>query len=149
MRTLASAFIATAFATASHAATPEDVYGLWLVESGAAIVEIAPCGDRACGKIVWLAEPNRPDGSPKIDAMNPEASLKSRPICGLPMIGDFSRDGDGWDDGYIYDASAGDTYTSTMHVTDEGNLYVRGYVGISLFGKSQTWTRVGDNRGGC
>lgn len=147
---LALAAATAALATGSaRAASFDDVFGLWLVESKSAIVQIDPCGDKACGKIVWLAEPNREDGSPKLDRMNPDESRRNAPICGLPMIGGFTRGGDSWDDGYIYDAKEGDIYTATMNAQDDGTLSVRGYVGISLFGKSQTWTKAADNKGGC
>lgn len=149
MRRIVPAALAALTTIPAQAASLDDVFGLWLVESKTAIVEIAPCGAKACGKIVWLAEPNRPDGSAKLDRMNPEPSLQGRPICGLPIIGNFERGSDSWDDGFIYDAAEGDEYTSTMYAQDDGTLYVRGYVGISLFGKSQTWTKSVDNRGGC
>ena len=145
-----AALLSTALTgTLAEAASLEDVFGLWLTENQKAIVEVAPCGQMACGRIVWLAEPNRPDGSAKVDQNNPDPALQSRPVCGLPLIGNFQRGGDSWDDGFIYNPEDGETYTSTMHVTTDGNLYVRGYVGLPLFGKSQTWTRAADTRGGC
>ncbi len=135
--------------TAAAPAYAADVFGLWKTENQNAIVEVSPCGDSACGKIVWLAEPNREDGSAKLDRNNPDPALQSRPICGMPMIGDFANGGDEWTGGFIYDPEGGDTYKSKMRLTSEGNLYVRGYVGIPLLGKSQVWTPVSDNQGGC
>lgn len=127
-----------------------DVSGFWLTEKKNAIVEITPCGASVCGAVAWLAEPRLADGQPKVDANNPDAALRSRAICGLPMIGDFTKASNGeWTDGFIYDPEGGDTYKSKMRVTEEGTLYVRGYVGIPLLGKSQIWTREADNRGGC
>lgn len=144
---------ATAFALAIPAATSAmaaDPFGFWLTENKKAIVEIAPCGEQACGRIAWLEEPNAPDGTPKVDAVNPEAALKSRPVCGLPLVGNFSKDTDGqWTDGFIYDPEGGDTYKAFMRITDEGNLYVKGYIGISLFGRSQVWTPEQSARSGC
>lgn len=149
MRLALAAAAATLTATPAFSAA-EDVFGYWLTENQKAIVQVEPCGAQACGKIVWLAEPNDPaTGAPKVDANNEDAAMQARPICGMPMIGNFAQDGDRWDDGFIYDPQSGDTYTSKMHVNDAGKLYVRGYVGISLFGKSQEWTRVADARGGC
>ncbi len=127
------------------------VFGTWLVENRNAIVQIAPCGDRACGNIVWLAAPRDEAGAAKLDFRNTDASLQARPICGMPMIGDFTYDSGSnrWNDGFIYNPEEGKTYKSTMHVREDGSLYVRGYVGVSMFGKSQIWTRTADNQGGC
>ncbi len=142
--------IALAGATAALPAAAADVFGFWLTESKKAVVQITPCGQSACGNVVWLAEPNDEAGKPKIDKNNPDAALQSRALCGMAMIGDFSNDGNGeWSSGFIYDPEGGDLYKSKMRLTEEGNLYVRGYVGIPLLGKSQVWTRETSNRGGC
>ena len=148
--TAAGLFACLAAGGAQAAQPHEAAFGLWMVQAGNAIVNIAPCGDKACGAIAWLAEPNDEAGAPKVDRHNEDPALQSRPLCGLNIIGDFSRGADGeWESGFIYDAAKGDLYKSTMHVKDDGTLYVRGYVGISLFGKSQIWTKVDDARGGC
>ena len=142
--------IALAGATTALPAAAADVFGHWLTENQKAIVEITPCGQSACGNIVWMAEPNGPDGLPKTDKNNPDASLASRTICNMAMIGDFTNDGNGeWSNGFIYDPEGGDVYKSKMRLTEEGNLYVRGYVGIPLLGKSQVWTRETGSRTGC
>ncbi len=147
---LAPLCLATLTSIASALPASADVFGYWMTESKNAIVEITPCGDSACGKVAWMAAPLDAQGQPKVDANNPDAALKSRPICGLAMIGDFVKGADGeWTSGFIYDPEGGDLYKSKMRLTDDGTLYVRGYVGIPLLGKSQIWTRENDNRGGC
>ena len=147
LKTLCLAALAS---TASALPASADVFGYWLTESKNAIVEITPCGASACGNIAWLADPLTPQGQPKVDANNPDAAMKARPICGLAMIGDFTKDSAGeWTEGFIYDPEGGDRYTSKMRLTAEGNLYVRGYIGIPLLGQSQIWTREASKRGGC
>lgn len=148
---LTSLFLAAMATAATALPASAEVFGTWLTENKKAIVEIKPCGESACGTIVWMAEPNdTTTGRPKVDINNPDPALKTRPICGMPMVGNFTRDAEGgWSDGFIYDPEGGDEYKSKMRVTEEGNLYVRGYIGVPLFGKSQIWTRVADNRGGC
>lgn len=48
-----------------------------------------------------------------------------------------------WDQGTILDPLNGKTYRSTITLSDDGmQLKVRGYIGIPLFGRSQTWLRV-------
>ncbi|MEO6849303.1 MAG: DUF2147 domain-containing protein, partial [Mucilaginibacter sp.] len=68
--------------------------------------------------------------------------LRTRPELGLELLKDFTFDGDDvYDDGTIYDPKNGKTYSCKM--TLEGNqLKIRGYIGISLFGRSEIWTRV-------
>lgn len=147
IKTLCLAAMAT---TAMAVPASADVFGHWLTENKKAIVNVTPCGSSACGNIVWMAEPLTPEGQPKVDANNPDAALKARKICGMAMIGDFTKDSEGeWSNGFIYDPEGGDIYKSKMRLTEEGNLYVRGYVGIPLLGKSQIWTRETGNRGGC
>jgi uncharacterized protein (DUF2147 family) len=116
--------------------------GMWVTADGRAAVDIEPCAAKLCGTIAWLKAPLNDQGKPKTDIHNSDASLTTRPLCGLKLLWDFAPDGDGaWSGGQIYDAEHGDTYNSNMHIQPDGTLLVRGYVGISLFGKSQVWTR--------
>lgn len=134
---------ATLFFSAVRAAEPLPVAGLWLVEAKDGIVEIYPCGEAVCGSLVWLKVPRRPDGSIKRDDKNPKAELRSRLLCGLELMTGFKLDDPNhWTDGRIYSPDEGDTYSGKMTLTDADTLRLRGFVGISLFGKSQTWTRV-------
>jgi uncharacterized protein (DUF2147 family) len=131
------------FGPASPArAAGDDVTGWWLDQTKRAGILIEPCGQQLCGKVGWLREPLNPDGKPKVDANNPDAKLKSREICQLPMIGGFDKTGPGeWENGWIYNPEDGDTYKSRMVLQDDGNLRVRGYIGVPWLGKSQVWTR--------
>ena len=118
--------------------------GWWLDASGKAGILIAPCGQQLCGSIEWLRAPLDKAGKPKTDIHNSSAALQSRPLCGLAMLGGFTPDagGDGgWQGGWIYDPSTGNTYKSVMHVAPDGTLHVRGYIGIPLLGRSEIMTR--------
>lgn len=122
-----------------RAATP--AHGTWLTENGKAIVEIGDCGERLCGKIVWMREPLGPDGEPKRDGKNADAALRARPIMGLDMLADFRPAGPGvWTDGTIYSPEDGDTYASSIELETPDRLKVRGCVWILC--KSQTWRRT-------
>ncbi|WP_162173872.1 DUF2147 domain-containing protein [Acidocella facilis] len=117
--------------------------GWWLDQTGKAGIEIAPCGADLCGKIEWLRAPLDAQGKPKTDIHNSNAALQNRPLCGLPILGRFTPDGPGsWKGGWIYDPENGKTYKSVMHLAPDGTLHVRGYVGIPLLGRSETWTRL-------
>ncbi len=67
---------------------------------------------------------------------------KNKPIIGLEILRGMHRDGDGWSGGRILDPESGSIYRCEMHLEDNGRrLVLRGYIGISLFGRSQTWLR--------
>lgn len=116
--------------------------GIWTNQEKEARFEIYKCGDKLCGKIIWLKEPNR-DGKPKTDVNNPDKKLQSQPVIGLVFLKGFEYDEHNkWDDGTIYDPKSGKTYSSYMQMLSKDKIEVKGYVGISLIGRSQIWTRV-------
>jgi uncharacterized protein (DUF2147 family) len=132
----------------AHADGPDGVLGLWVTADGKARVEVVKHGDVYDGSIVWLKEPLYPaddktaPGQPKLDRNNPDTSLQTRPIIGLPLIQGFKYAGDNvWSDGTIYDPDNGKLYSCKMTLMMDGSLRVRGYVGISLFGRTEIWTR--------
>lgn len=119
-----------------------DILGQWYTTDKGAIVEIYQCGDKLCGKIIWLKEPNKEDGTPKTDVNNPDPKKHNDPIIGLNMLKGFVADGENeWEDGEIYDPKNGKTYSCNMELDGEV-LEVRGFIGISLFGRTEKWTRV-------
>jgi uncharacterized protein (DUF2147 family) len=128
---------------AAAAETPSPI-GRWLTEGGKSHVEIYACGTQLCGKIVWLREPLFKDGRPKTDLNNSDKALHSRPIIGLPFLWNFVKASEPgvWEGGRIYNPEDGDTYKATITLRPDGKLALRGYVGISLLGKSQYWERV-------
>ena len=142
--------LALLLAGPAAAAATDPVFGRWLVKDGEAVIEISRCGDEACGRVVWLQAPWDASGSPKRDIQNPDPAQRSRPLCGLRLIEGLSPAGDGsWEDGTIYSARDGRTYGFEITPEGPGRLHVRGYIGISLLGGSQTWTREGGLRGNC
>jgi len=133
-------------------AAADPAFGHWLTENKRAIVEISPCdagSPLACGRIVWSIAPHHPDGRLKTDAQNPDPALRNRPICGLPLISGLEAAGTGaWRNGTIYNARDGSAYA--VQIEAEGDaLAVRGYLGLPLFGQTQTWTREPGPREGC
>jgi len=67
----------------------------------------------------------------------------NQPILGLTFIEGMKQSGLDYADGTILDPETGDIYHAKMTLSPDGNeLNVRGYVGLSIFGRSQTWTRV-------
>ena len=69
---------------------------------------------------------------------------KGKPVEGMQIIRGLAPDGNGWSGGTILDPETGTSYRCSIHLADGGRkLVLRGYVGISLFGRNQTWLRVG------
>ena len=128
--------------TMLHAQDGNTIVGNWQNPSGEGRVEIFKKGDAYYGKLYWLKEPNE-NGKPKLDKKNPDRSKKTRPLKDLVILTDFSYEGQGvWSDGQIYDPKSGKTYSCKMTLKDPNKLDVRGYVGISLIGRSEIWTRI-------
>lgn len=116
--------------------------GIWLTEGGKAKIQVWDQNGKLFAKIVWLKEPNQKNGKPKVDANNPNASLRHQPIQGLILLRDLKPNGDDtYEDGNIYDPESGKTYACKMEQKNANTLIVRGFLGVSLFGRSQTWTR--------
>jgi uncharacterized protein (DUF2147 family) len=125
----------------------DDILGIWLNEDKDAHVEIYKEGNKYFGKIIWLKNPiDDETGKPKLDNKNEDESLQTRPVMGLLLLKDFVFDGDDeWEDGEIYDPKSGKTYSCYMEFPDEdnkNNLKIRGFIGISLLGRTTYWTKV-------
>lgn len=132
----------TAFSFAGFAQNKDAILGKWVNSTGEAHVDITKKGDKYFGKIVWLKEPKDEKGVVKSDVKNPDAALHSRPILGLEILTNFIYDDGKWTDGKIYDPKSGKTYSCNMTMKGNDVLNMRGYVGISLLGRSETWKRV-------
>ena len=129
-------------ATSAHAQSPTPV-GVWLHENKRIKIEIAPCGDELCGKLIWFKRPNDAQGLPLVDVLNPDPALRTRPLLGLEILNGLRPAGDGtWDGGTIYNPDDGETYSALASIQDDGSLRVRVYVFLSLFGETKIWTRV-------
>lgn len=119
------------------------ILGTWLNESGKAKVKIVKRGKKFYGKIIWLREPKDKNGKIKLDKENPKKELKTKPIVGLEILKGFKYIGDKkWESGTIYDPENGKTYDCNIAMKDDNTLKIRGYVGISLLGRTTTWSRV-------
>ena len=114
------------------------IKGNWRTPTGS-IISAYTCGDKVCMKIMQLER-----GAPgKEDSNNPDASLRSRQLCGMQIGSGFKVDSDGSkaEDGTLYDPKSGKTYTGAL-ASNGDVLKLRGYIGIKMFGRSEEWTRV-------
>lgn len=124
-----------------------DIQGLWLTDSKKAVVKIFKDKNQYSGKLVWLFRIATGLKKDIFDDKNPDENLQKRSLQNLINLWGFSFDGDEWVDGKIYDPNSGKTYSAKMSLADKRTLKLRGYVGIPLFGKTATWTRVDSLKG--
>ena len=124
-------------------AKADDIVGYWQTKGkNPAKIQIYKTDDRYHGKIVWLTEASE-NGKPKVDKKNPDLSKRGQPIVGLPILSGFKFDGnDEWEEGKIYDPESGKTYSCYLSLKDKNTLKVRGYIGVSLLGRTEYWTRT-------
>ncbi|MBB2953266.1 MULTISPECIES: DUF2147 domain-containing protein [Sphingobacterium] len=123
-------------------AQSDPIIGKWQNPSGEGRIEIYKKGEKYFGKLYWLKEPNDAQGNIKKDIKNPDKSLQSRQVQGLEILTNFSKDGNVYQDGKIYDPKTGKTYSCKMTLQGTDKLDIRGYVGVSLFGRTESWKRV-------
>jgi len=130
-------------------AASDDILGTWLNQKQDAKIEVFKCGGNYCGKIVWLKTPTYPTdskegtpGTPKIDTKNPDASKRKTPLMNMQIMDGFQFVGDNlWKNGKIYDPDVGKTYSAKATLISHDELNLRGFVGISLLGRTEKWTR--------
>lgn len=130
-------------AQTSELAESDKIIGVWEVGSGKARVKVTKYGDKYGGKIVWLKEPTYPDGTKKVDKNNPDETKRTTPLLGYNNLLGFSYKGKSeYDGGTIYDPENGSVYNCNISLKDDNTMEVRGYIGVSLFGRTDTWKRV-------
>jgi uncharacterized protein (DUF2147 family) len=105
------------------------------------VISIYEENGKLYGKIEKLfREPNEPE-SPLCDKC--EGGLKNKPILGMIILRDLEKDDDEWSGGKILDPGNGKTYKCKIALEDGGKkLKVRGYIGLSLLGRTQHWVRA-------
>ena len=136
-------FIIGLLATISVLANnPDAVLGVWKNGEGTGMVQIYKKGNNYFGRIVWLKVANDDAGKPRTDLNNPDEKLRARTLKGMENLREFAFKGDNkWEDGRIYDPKNGTDYACEMKLVDDNTLEVRGYIGVSMFGRSDVWKR--------
>ncbi|WP_298118929.1 DUF2147 domain-containing protein [Flavobacterium sp.] len=121
----------------------QSVLGIWKTyddETGKekSIVEIYEENGKIYGKIIELLE--KENKGKKCIKCN--GTDKDKPILGMVIIRGLSKDGDEYNDGKILDPKSGKIYKCSLSLESKDKLTVRGYVGISLLGRTQKWIRI-------
>ncbi len=133
--------------TAVQASSGNSPIGLWRTVDDAtgkakSVVLIWEEHSRLYGRIQKLVDPDPKDPHPTCDDCT--GNQKGKPVIGLQILSDLQKDGDGWSGGTILDPSNGKIYKCLLALEDGGmKLKVRGFIGVSLLGRTQYWLREG------
>ena len=128
---LSAALLSAAFF--AHAQATETA-GRWWTEDKRDVLEVSPCPEGLCGRLVGLSEPNDEKGQPKL-------AKNGAPDCGLQIMHVHKTDeADVWD-GIITDPRDMADWNLRLTYRPDGGLHLRGYVLLPLLGKSQEWEK--------
>ena len=144
-RVLAPAFVLLAAAVLAISSPSEasaaDPSGIWAKDDGSAKVEIKKCGRGLCGEVVWLRTPNNSRGQPLHDVRNENASLRGRPIIGLPLFSNMRLTAPNTWVGNVYNPVEGRIYTDVkLTLVSRQQIVLRGCRSWLMCGE-KTWTR--------
>lgn len=110
------------------------IIGLYWSPKKDAKIEIYKKGGQYFGRSVWALNPRK-------DTENPNGALKTRQLLGVDLFSGFIYEDGAYTAGKVYDPESGKTYDCKMNLNGEV-LKVRGYIGISLFGRTEYFQRI-------
>jgi uncharacterized protein (DUF2147 family) len=136
--TILALFISMVFYGQNHT-----VIGKWKTiddQTGKAksIVEIYERSGKMYGKIIDILDAEKK----KSLCVNCTGDEKNKPVLGLVIIKGLTKDGNEYNSGKILDPTSGKLYKCFLALEGNDKLKVRGYIGVALFGRTQTWNRV-------
>ncbi|MBO0934324.1 DUF2147 domain-containing protein [Fibrella aquatilis] len=115
-------------------AAADKILGQYLSPKKDGKIEVYKVGETYFGKVVS-------GNNPRKDVNNPNPALRTRDLLGMVFLTNFTyKDGE-YSNGEIYDPENGKTYSCKMWL-DKGNLKVRGYIGLSILGRTETFTKI-------
>jgi uncharacterized protein (DUF2147 family) len=120
----------------------EHVEGVWLSADGTGWIKIELTNNGPIGSIAGSPDESGDRKPSDKDDLNPDPALRDRLLLGLTIMDGFTYAGGGkWKSGRIYDPNSGKSYKCRLTLVDENTLGLRGYIGFSLLGRTETWTR--------
>lgn len=121
-------------------AQSDRIIGVWLTSNKEAKIEIYQKESHYFGKMIWLTPDVDEKGKPLTDTENPDPAKRNRKLEGLEIISGLAYADGKWK-GTIYDPESGKTYKSQIKLVNENTLELTGYVGLPMFGITETWKR--------
>ena len=94
------------------------------------------------GKLFGKVTEMRPGRTPKDVCDKCSGEYKNQLILGMVLMRDFHPDGDDWVEGTVVDPENGKEYKGKIWAVGNNTLKMRGYVGISLLGRTESWVRI-------
>lgn len=120
----------------------DKINGRWYTEQCKAAFDFFRCGQEYRARLIPFQKPDL------IDLKNPVDSLKNRRLGGAVTIYGLLYDTEQqrWKNGKVYNPENGKTYSCICVIAADGTLHFRGFIGVSLLGESQVWTRETCNK---
>ena len=114
-----------------------NIVGKYMVPSKDGAIQISESNGKYYGKIILNKDAS------KLDLNNPDAEKQKRKVLGLNILNNFTFDSDDtWESGTIYDPKNGKTYSCKITQNQNGDLNIRGFIGFSLLGRSELFTKI-------
>ena len=141
--TFRAAFLMVLLAAAAQAGPPAGPVGRWKTyddKTGAlhGLVEITEEQGVLQGRILKSYDPLKPNPTCELC----EGERKGQPVLGMVFLWGLTRQGEEFKGGFILDPDNGKVYKAKLKLDEGGRkLLVRGFIGISLLGRTQTWVR--------
>jgi uncharacterized protein (DUF2147 family) len=108
--------------------------GFWFTQGQGGVIAISSCGDdMLCARIAGLVLDHPGDQTP--------LDYRGASQCNLPIITDAKHIEPNLWKGHIIDPRSGHIYGVELHLDPHGNLALRGFLGFTLLGRTQIWTR--------
>lgn len=115
----------------------DDIVGSFFTPKSDGVMQFYKTGSTYAAKLVWGKDKDR------IDTKNPKVELRGQKVVGMIIAQGFVFDGkDTWKNGTIYDPTDGKTYDCKLTLDEKNNMKLRGYVGISLLGRTEYMVRM-------
>jgi uncharacterized protein (DUF2147 family) len=144
MIVLFGVFVFTNFSTkSSENGNADAIVGTWKSSSFDYNIELYKLNNEYQGKIVGVKK-TKLSSKKLLDKLNPQRSLRGKPIIGMINITDFEYNqyDEIWEDGIFYNPSTGQTMKCTITMKDNSTLEVTGFLGFALTEVSMTWKKM-------
>jgi len=120
----------------------QSIFGKWktidpVTGNDESIIEVYKKGGKAYAKVIAIINEADRDKT----CINCKGKNKNKPILGLDILDGLKENGDEWSGGKILDPKNGKYYKCYIKLTEENTLKLRGYIGISLLGRTEYWYR--------